>query len=158
MTKLTTKILKKNLMQIRALTKSHYATWRDLWDQYLVFYQHELSENQTQLTFSRLLDQNFNIHGFVLESDGQVIGIAHASFRHSTWSDNQELYLEDLFVNPSHRGKGFGRALIEAVANFGQQHGAPKLYWQTHRDNSTAQKLYDSLATKSEFITYERPL
>jgi GNAT superfamily N-acetyltransferase len=105
-----------------------------------------------------VLDENFNMHGFVLESDGQVLGIANASFRNSTWSENQELYLEDLLVDQSHRGKGFGRALIEAVADSGKQHGAPKLYWQTHRDNATAQKLYDSLATKSEFITYDKPL
>jgi GNAT superfamily N-acetyltransferase len=145
-------------MLTRALSKSDYPQWRILWDQYLVFYKHELSETQTQLTFSRLLDENFNIHGFVLESEGQVIGFAHASFRNSTWSEKQELYLEDLLVDPSHRGKGFGRALIEAVANFGKQHGSPKLYWQTHRDNVTAQKLYDSLATKSEFVTYEMPI
>jgi GNAT superfamily N-acetyltransferase len=151
-------IQKKSLMKIRNLYKSDYSGWRNLWDQYLIFYKHELSEEQTQLTFERLIDSNIGIHGFVLEVDGQILGIAHSSFRHSTWAENQELYLEDLFVDPGSRGKGFGRALINATAEFGKQYGAQKLYWQTHRDNATAQRLYETLASKSEFVTYEKTI
>jgi GNAT superfamily N-acetyltransferase len=145
-------------MKTRALSKSDYAGWRTLWDQYLIFYKHELTEEQTQLTFERLIDDSFGIHGLVLEVEGQILGIAHATFRHSTWAQNQELYLEDLFVDPSVRGKGYGRALIEATEELGKLRGAKKLYWQTHQDNATAQRLYDSMAVKSEFITYERSI
>jgi GNAT superfamily N-acetyltransferase len=149
------KILKKNPMKTRALSKADYTSWRILWDQYLIFYKHELAENQTQLTFDRLINASFEMHGLVLEVDGQILGIAHVSFRPSTWADNKELYLEDLFVDPSVRGKGYGRALIESAKELGKLHGAKKLSWQTHRDNLTAQRLYDSMAVKSEFITYE---
>ena len=145
-------------MKIRSLNSSDSAGWRDLWDQYLVFYEHVLTDQQTQLTFERLLDSDVSVHGFVLEVDHQILGIAHCSFRYSTWAENQELYLEDLFVDPSVRGQGFGRALIDATADFGKQHGAQKLYWQTHRDNATAQRLYETLANKSEFVTYEKSL
>ena len=145
-------------MKIRSLNSSDSAGWRDLWDQYLVFYEHVLTDQQTQLTFERLLDSDVSVHGFVLEVDNQILGIAHCSFRYSTWAENQELYLEDLFVDPSVRGQGFGRALIDATADFGKQHGAQKLYWQTHRDNATAQRLYETLANKSEFVTYEKSL
>jgi hypothetical protein len=40
----------------------------------------------------------------------------------------------------------------------GKEQGAQKLYWQTHRDNATAQKLYETLASKSEFVIYEKNL
>ena len=143
-------------MKTRALSKTDYASWRSLWDQYLVFYKHELSEEQTQLTFERLTDPHYGIHGLVLEVDGQVVGFTHSSFTHSTWAANQDLYLEDLFVDPAARGQGFGRALIEATAALGKQHGAEKLYWQTHRDNATAQRLYQTLAVQSEFVIYEK--
>lgn len=143
-------------MQIRTLSKSDYAQWRELWDQYLVFYNHTLEESQTQITFERLTAANPEIHGLVIEVDSKLIGFAHSSFTHSTWSENKELYLEDLFVDPTHRGQGAGRALIEAVAKFGGDFGAKKLFWQTHKDNEIAQKLYASLATKSEFVIYEK--
>lgn len=150
------KILKKNLMKTRALSKTDYTRWRSLWDQYLIFYQHELSEEQTQLTFERLTDPAYAIQGLVLEADGIIVGFSHSSFTHTTWAKEQDLYLEDLFVDPIARGKGFGRALIEATANLGKQHGAHKLYWQTHRDNATAQHLYQTLAVRSEFLIFEK--
>lgn len=149
---------KKSLMKIRSLDKSDYASWRNLWDQYLKFYEHELPEDQTQLTFARLIAPDYEIYGLVLEVDDSIVGIAHSSFTHSTWSENRDLYLEDFFVDPVVRGQGFGRALIEATAELGKHHGARKLYWQTHRDNATAQKLYASLASKSEFVIYEKSI
>jgi GNAT superfamily N-acetyltransferase len=145
-------------MKIRNLNKSDDAGWRNLWDQYLKFYEHELTEDQTQLTFERLSNPDYDLYGLVLELDGALVGIAHSSFTHSTWAENKDLYLEDLFVDPLFRGKGYGRALIEASAEFGKLHGARKLYWQTHRDNETAQKLYATLATKSEFVIYEKSI
>ena len=145
-------------MKTRALSKNDYPHWRPLWDQYLVFYEHRLPEEQTQLTFERLISPDYEMHGLVLEVDEKLVGIAHASFTHSTWAKDQELYLEDLFVEPSVRGKGYGRALIEATATLGKERGAQKLYWQTHQNNLTAQRLYESLASKSEFVIYEKLL
>ena len=145
-------------MKIRPLSKSDYAQWRALWDQYLVFYNHTLEEAQTQLTFERLTAANPEIHGLVVELESTLIGFTHSSFTYSTWSENQDLYLEDLFVDPAHRGHGAGRALIEAVAEFGKSRGAQKLYWQTHQDNLTAQSLYKKLASKSEFVIYQKSL
>ncbi|MEN9955728.1 MAG: hypothetical protein RLY34_535 [Actinomycetota bacterium] len=145
-------------MMIRPLNKSDYAQWRTLWNQYLVFYEHVLEESQTQLTFQRLTDLEPEIHGLVLEVDGVLLGFSHSSFTSSTWAENKDLYLEDLFVDPTQRAKGYGRALIEATAAFAKQHGSRKLHWQTHSDNQTAQQLYRTLAKKSEFVIYEKGL
>ena len=145
-------------MKIRQLSKADYDQWRELWDQYLVFYKHQLPEAQTQLTFERLIDPDHGIHALVMEQDSKVIGFSHSSFTHSTWSQNQELYLEDLFVDPQYRGLGAGRALIEAVAEFGTKHGAKRLYWQTLKDNETAQRLYNTLADKTQIVIYEKNL
>lgn len=143
-------------MKTRPLNKSDYAQWRSLWDQYLLFYNHELSEDQTQITFDRLVSEGSGIYGLVLEVENKILGFAHASFTHSTWSNNLELYLEDLFVDPASRGSGFGRALIEATVALAKEHDSTRVYWQTHKDNLQAQELYKSMATKSEFVTYEK--
>ena len=145
-------------MKTRALSKTDYPAWRPLWDQYLVFYQHQLSEEQTLLTFERLVAGESGFHAIVIEVDDQIVGFAHCSFTSSTWAETMELYLEDLFVDPAQRGKGLGRELIESVAAFAKETGSRKLYWKTHKDNQVAQRLYDSLATKSDFVTYEKSL
>jgi GNAT superfamily N-acetyltransferase len=145
-------------MKIRHLSKSDYTQWRELWDQYLVFYKHQLPEAQTQLTFQRLTDPGHGIYALVMEHEEKVIGFTHSSFTHSTWSQNPEIYLEDLFVDPAYRGMGAATALIEAVAQFGADQGAKRMYWQTLKDNETAQRLYNSLADKTQILIYEKNL
>ena len=140
----------------RELSESDYEQWRPLWDGYLEFYEHSLSEEQTALTWSRFFDPEFNFHAFVLELGGEVVGFAHCSFTVSTWNDKPNLYLEDLFVKPSVRRGGIGTQLILGCAEFARQQGAEKLHWLTHKDNLTAQSVYRKLAKQSEFIIFER--
>ncbi|MFO0407806.1 MAG: GNAT family N-acetyltransferase, partial [Labrys sp. (in: a-proteobacteria)] len=67
-------------------------------------------------------------------------------------------YLEDLFTAPQARGKGVGRALIEAVADAARAAGAERFYWMTQETNRTGQILYDKIARKAGFIQYVKPL
>ena len=120
--------------------------WRELFNAYIVFYESELTEEQYELTWNRI-HSDFNMHGLVAERDGKIIGIAHYLFRPSTWAVNDFCYLEDLFVDPSVRGTGAGRALIEALKEIAQAAGSNRLYWTTAPDNATARRLYDSVAT-----------
>ncbi len=140
----------------RELRETDYEQWRPLWDGYLSFYEHELSEEQTALTWKRFFDPSFNFHAFVLEQDGEVVGIAHCSYTVSTWNDKPDLYLEDLFVKSSVRRGGIGSQLILGCAEFARVNGAGRLHWLTHKDNATAQSVYRKLASQSEFIIFER--
>jgi GNAT superfamily N-acetyltransferase len=64
--------------------------------------------------------------------------------------------MNDLFVAESARGKGAGRALIEAAAAAGRERGASQLEWATAPDNLTAQRLYDSTGAKrTEWLEYD---
>ena len=64
--------------------------------------------------------------------------------------------MNDLYVEPEARGRGVGRALIEASAEVGRERGAAHLEWATAPDNRTAQRLYDSIgASRSEWLEYE---
>jgi ribosomal protein S18 acetylase RimI-like enzyme len=67
-------------------------------------------------------------------------------------------YLEDLFVEPDFRGRGIGGALIVGLAEEGRQAGWRRIYWRTASDNARAQRLYDRLARRSGWITYELDL
>lgn len=140
----------------RLVQPSDRPRWSSLWDGYLEFYETVLSAVQTELTWQRLLDPDFGINGIVAEMDGDVVGLAHYSFTHSTWARNRDLYLEDLFVAPSVRGKGVGRELILALSEIAKDEGSRRVYWETHRDNHTARRLYDAVGTLSEFVKYSK--
>jgi GNAT superfamily N-acetyltransferase len=96
------------------------------------------------------------MHGLVLEVDGSIVGLAHFSFTRSTWAANRDLYLEDLFVSEKVRGQGLGRALILALDDVARDEGSRKVWWETHRENKMARKLYDSVGELSEFVKYTR--
>ena len=142
------------MTKVRPMRPLDKSAWLELWHGYLKFYKTELSDEQTELTWHRLLDGNYNSYCLVAEDNGEIVGITHYSFQTSTWAQNNYCYLEDLFVNPTLRGKGYGRALIDAVREIAIEAGSSRLYWNTDQDNATARKLYDSYTSESGKVQY----
>lgn len=141
---------------IRPIRSSDREQWDGLWQGYLDFYQHELSDEQTDLSWARLIDEDYEMHGLVAELDGELVGLAHFSFTNSTWSKNRDLYLEDMFVSATVRGQGLGKALILALDDVAREEGSRRIWWETQSGNSVARHLYDSVAELSEFVKYTR--
>lgn len=140
---------------IRALEKRDESAWRRLWAGYVAFYKTELPQQVTDKLFERLL-KGVPHFALVAEHDSEVIGFVHALPHASTWSAEGYLYLEDLFVDPTVRGSGAGRKLIEAVYGEADKLGLDRVYWHTDTNNNTARTLYDKLATLSDFVQYRR--
>nr|WP_242061489.1 GNAT family N-acetyltransferase [Microbacterium ureisolvens] len=127
-----------------------------MWRGYLAFYESHVPDEQTALTWNRLLDPQFPIHGAIAADDeGRTIGFVHWLTHAATWSAAPYVYLEDLFVDPGARGGGAGRALIAHVTEWAEETGAAKVYWLTQESNATARALYDRVATSTGFVHYE---
>ena len=94
----------------------------------------------------------------VAESDGGLVGLVHYLFHRSTSRIAPTCYLQDLFTLPAARGKGVGRALIEAVYSRARDQGLQRVYWQTHESNATGRRLYDRVAENEGFIVYSHTL
>lgn len=141
---------------IRPIREPDRSQWDSLWAGYLEFYKTELTDDQTDLTWGRLIDEDYEMHGLVAELEGELVGLAHFSFTHSSWAENRELYLEDLFVSSTVRGQGFGKALILALDEVAREEGSKRVWWMTQEGNVVARKLYDSVAELSEFVRYTR--
>ncbi|MBT3306174.1 MAG: GNAT family N-acetyltransferase [Alphaproteobacteria bacterium] len=144
------------MINIRDLTTAEEARWRELWQGYLTFYETAVAPDATDTTWARLIDPNeAAMFCIVAEIDDIVVGIVNCVLHWNTWTEKPVCYLEDLFVDPVVRGQGAGRALIEAVRTRGQAEGWHRVYWRTRNDNTTARALYGTLATETDWVTYE---
>lgn len=147
---------------IRAAVKDDFPRWAKLWDGYNAFYgrggKTALSPEVTQMTWSRFFDAYEPMHALVAEGEASLLGIAHFLFHRSTIQIAPVCYLQDLFTVEQARGKGVGRALIEAVYRQAAAAGSPRVYWQTHETNAVAMHLYNKVAERSGFIVYRKLL
>lgn len=145
-------------MQIRRLDAKDKAEWLGLFKGYIAFYKATVADEVIELTWTRLMQGASDFHIGLVAADAQdrAFGIAHVLFHRSTWSPTHYCYLEDLFVDPSRRKTGAGRALIEAVYKEADARGCTRTYWATQDFNYAARALYDQVATKSVFVQYRR--
>ena len=81
---------------------------------------------------------------FVAEQAGAVCGFALYHPTYSTWQ-GRTLYLEDLYVQQSHRGRGLGKALLARVAAEAQARGCTRLDWSVLRWNEPAIQVYERI-------------
>lgn len=120
-------------VQIRPIQPSDKDTWKNLWEQYNVFYKRTIPANVTDATFDRFLDSSNPISCAVATNgpDSQPIGFATYYPHPSTASLGPNFYLHDLFVDPASRAGGTGEKLIDYVAEKAREEGAYQLYWHT---------------------------
>ena len=92
---------------------------------------------------------------FAFRKQAKVIGFATVLFSYSSSLAAKVAVLNDLYIVPEQRNKGYARQLINHCQLFAQSKSAVRLQWLTAQDNHRAQRLYDSLAvTKSAWYFY----
>jgi GNAT superfamily N-acetyltransferase len=147
------------MIQTRPIQLSDRAAWQPLWDGYNAFYgragKTALPAAVTDATWARFFDPTEPVHALVAaDDDGQLLGLTHYLYHRSTTRIELTCYLQDLFTAPEARGRGVGRALIEAVYAAAREAGIQRVYWQTHTTNATGRALYDKVARHLGFIVY----
>ncbi|KAA1418749.1 GNAT family N-acetyltransferase [Nocardioides humilatus] len=92
----------------------------------------------------------------VAEVGGQVVGVAVWYRSYSTWTGTPGIYLEDLFVEPEHRGHGFGKAFLVALARIALDRGYQRFEWVVLDWNQPAIEFYEALGAwpLQEWTTY----
>ncbi len=142
------------MFEIASFRPSERVRWGELWLQYQAFYGVTIPADVTDSLWARLHEGR--VHGLgARDSSGRLMGIVHFLYHEDTWSTARACYLQDLYVDPSLRGTGCGRRLVEAVASASEQAGANPPYWLTHESNAVARRLYDRLAQNQGFIQYQ---
>lgn len=88
-----------------------------------------------------------NPHAFchVVEIDGTVVGISIWFLNYSTWLGKPGIYLEDLYIEPHHRAKGYGLSLLKALADICVARNYERLQWWVLDWNTPSIEFYTSL-------------
>jgi GNAT superfamily N-acetyltransferase len=145
--------------RVRRLQRADFDRWRALWDGYISFYRADVPAEVTALTFERLVGGEEGMMGLVfVDADDKPVGLAHLVFHSGTWTAAGHCYLEDLYVDPSHRGGTTARTLVEAAYAAASERGVERVYWQTQEFNGAARSLYDTIARLTSFVVYEHML
>lgn len=92
----------------------------------------------------------------VAELAGRVVGIAVWYRSYSTWTGVPGIYLEDLFVEPEHRGHGFGKGFLVALARIAVERDYGRFEWVVLDWNTPAVDFYEALGGRpmNEWTTY----
>jgi GNAT superfamily N-acetyltransferase len=113
---------------------------------------YERAPNEVTATEEQLVDVLFGEKpaAEVLLAFEEKTPVGFAVFFHSfsTWLGRPGLYLEDLFVRPEHRGKGYGRALLVDLAKITRERGCGRMEWAVLDWNEPAIEFYRKLGAK----------
>ena len=85
----------------------------------------------------------------VVEVDGEIAGMAIWFLNYSTWQGKHGIYLEDLFIKPEYRGRGYGKALLVHLAKLCEKKGFGRFQWWVLDWNSPAIEFYRSLGAEA---------
>ena len=113
---------------------------------------YERAPNEVTATEEQLVDVLFGERPaaeVLLALEGEsAVGFAVFFHNFSTWLGRAGLYLEDLFVKPEKRGKGYGRALLLELAKIARDRGCGRMEWAVLNWNEPAIKFYRALGAK----------
>ncbi|ODA91094.1 acetyltransferase [Leifsonia xyli subsp. xyli] len=141
---------------VRRVEDSEFFAWLDLYTGYGEFYETPVTDEKALLVWSWITDAGNPLEAyFAVDEKDTPIGLAHAREFVRPLDGNRGLYLDDLFVRPGARGAGAGAALLERLRETARERGLSVVRWITAKDNETARELYDRVAEKTKWVTYD---
>ena len=114
--------------------------------------EYEKLAHECEATVARIRRHGFGAKRYfetlICERDGVAVGFALYFFTFSTFLTRPTLYLEDLFVLPSERGRGAGRALLAALARIALRKGCGRMEWAVLDWNTPSIGFYERLGAR----------
>jgi len=137
------------MLSIRAATVNDVALLKDL---IYELAEYERERDQVMITEADLVRDGFGpqpkFRALIAEWDGQTAGYALFFGFYSTWEGRPGLFLEDLFVRQTFRGRGIGRALLANVARIAQRENCYGVRWEVLDWNQAAIDFYKGLGAE----------
>jgi len=123
-----------------------------IWDMIVELAVYELEPDAVAATAADIDRALFATHpsafAIIAESEGHLVGFALWFPSFSTWEGRCGMWLEDLYVRPSHRKTGLGRALLNHLANICVEQGLTRMEWWVLNWNDLAKDFYDRIGAE----------
>lgn len=132
---------------IRKANLQDLAQLSQLFDEYRTFYHKSSDFSAAQQFLSERLENN-DSEIFVAEEGGQLVGFTQLYPLFSSTRMKRYWLLNDLYVNPNFRGKGFSKALIERAKQLCRESDSCGMYLETGKDNQIGNQLYPGAGFK----------
>lgn len=138
---------------VRHPHQDEYEVWSKIYQVYLDFYHTSLTDDEMKKVWLWMSEHKFLC--YFAEINKEIVGLAHFREYIQPIKACSEIYLDDLIVLSEFHGHGIGYKLIEAIKYYAKEHDIPLVSWITASDNSKAMNLYNSIAEKTTWVTYE---
>ena len=144
---------------VGAMSADDRDQWEKLYHGYAEFYRVPMNAQILDTVWGWIHDAENPFYGLIAkDSDGRALGLMHCRQMPSPLRGALVGFLDDLFVAPDARGQGVVEALYTALADLGRVQGWPFIRWITAEDNYRGRAVYDRLAEKTHWVTYQLAL
>ena len=145
-------------IEVSNLNVSDREEWEGLYRGYADFYQVPMTQKTLDQVWSWIFDREQSFYALIAkDANGVALGIMHYRQMASPLRGAMVGFLDDLYVLPSCRGAGVVDALFDALKVSAKQHGWPFVRWITADNNYRGRGVYDKLAERTPWITYQMP-
>ena len=140
---------------IREIQLKDKDQWKKLYRGYADFYKAEINDKILQTVWGWLNDNKHELQGIAYEVDNKIVALAHFRRMPRPLKGQDICFLDDLFVDPQHRGQKIGEKLINRIREISKSRGWSLVRWITRDDNVRAKSLYDRISEKTNWDVYE---
>ena len=142
---------------VRAAQDEDRAAFLAMWQEFVSLHPDEPGNHTMgDLNWQRIMDPTSPLRGIIALDAAQArVGFTLYITFPFTWSRGDSCYLQDIYVAASSRGQGVARAMIAQLSEIGREAGWFKIFWMTTPDNHVAQRLYEKVAKRMDYLRYD---
>lgn len=132
------------------------AQWQQLYYQYAEFYQVEMNQQILDTVWHWIHDADHAFYCLVAKNtQGKCVGLMHYREMPSPLRGAKVGFLDDLFIDPDTRGSGLVTQMFAQLEQQAKVHNWPLVRWITAQDNERAKAVYERVANKTHWLTYQ---
>jgi len=143
-------------LKVSALSKDDRTQWQELYIGYAEFYNMPMNKTILDTIWAWIFDETINFYAYIAKNgEGKALGLMHFRQTLSPIRGAAIGFLDDVYIYPEYRGLGVVDSLFSALNDFGKSKNWPFIRWITEEDNYRGRRVYDKVADKTQWTTYQ---